>query len=165
MATCALAVLATGAYLLLAHTPVGMFLIVFKQNPGRFDRKSLDGLAERVRLMGLMPGEQKEFRVDTLSDANSIRPLKPGTIVARGQGIGHMWAEVSRDGKLKVVVETRDLGHAGEYGFAYSDVPLLPEPFGTGGAWFSIDVPGRLNLVQPSMKVDDHWWKVEYNLD
>jgi hypothetical protein len=142
-----------------------MFVIAFKQNPGRFDQKSFGGLVEQVRHMGLVPGEQKEFWVDTLSDPKSIRPLKSGTIVDRGQGIGHVWAEVSRDGKLKVVVETRDLGHAGEYGFAYSDEPLLPEPFATGSNWFSIDVPGRLNLVLSSMKVDDHWWKVVYNLD
>jgi len=142
-----------------------MFLIVFKQNSGRFDRKSLGGLVEQVRLMRLMPGEQKEFRVDTLSDPKSIRPLKSGTIVDGEQGVGHVWAEVSRDGKLKVVIETRNLGHAGEYGFAYSDVALLPEPFGTGRDWFSINVPGHLNLVQPSMKVDEHWWKVVYNLD
>lgn len=69
------------------------------------------------------------------------------------------------DGNLTVVIETRDLGHAGEYGFAYSDRPLSPEPFDGGGSWLRIDVPGDLNMVMPEMKIDGHWWKVECNLN
>ncbi|MHC4505338.1 MAG: hypothetical protein ACYTFI_18710, partial [Planctomycetota bacterium] len=76
---------------------------------------------------------------------------------------GIVWAQMAKDGNLKVVIETRDLGHAGEYGFAYSDVPMSPRPF--GGDWFTLDVPGNLYLVLPGMRIDDNWWKVLNNLD
>jgi hypothetical protein len=72
---------------------------------------------------------------------------------------------MTADSKLKVVVETRDLGHAGEYGFAYSEVPLAAGPPGGGSNWSELDLPGRLKLVQPDMKIDDNWWQVCYNLD
>ena len=73
-----------------------------------------------------------------------------------------MWASATPGGELKVVIQTKDNGHAGEYGFAYSDVSLAPKA--SAGAWSYLDVPGRLYLVQPKMKIDDHWWKVLNNL-
>ncbi len=158
-------VLAAGIYLLLFHNPVGMFMIVFKQNPGHFDRKHLDSVVAQVRLAGLKPGEEREFILENVSDPQSLRPLHSDEMLLRERGAGHVWAEVSSDGKLKVVIETRYLGHAGEYGFAYSDAPLSPKPFGGSGNCFSLDVPGVLNQILPSMKIDEHWWKVENNQD
>ena len=66
-------------------------------------------------------------------------------------------------GKLKVVIETRDLGHAGEYGFAYSEVPLITSP--CRAIWLELDLPGHLTIAQPSMKIDDNWWEVLNNLN
>jgi hypothetical protein len=82
-----------------------------------------------------------------------------------GQGAGHVWTQVSPEGMLKVVIETRDFDHAGEYGFAYSDTPLSPVPMDDDRHWFRIDVPGYLSIVTPRMKIDEHWWKVLNNLN
>ncbi len=157
--------LAVGLYLVLRFTGLSAFTVIFHQNPGRFDRESLEGVVTQVRLSGMKPGEQKEFMLDDLSEPKTLHPIPNGRLLPRGHEAGHVWAEVSTEGKLKVVIETRDLGHAGEYGFAYSEIPLTPKPSEIDRGWFSIDVPGRLNLVQPDMKVDDHWWKVVFNLD
>ncbi len=62
-----------------------------------------------------------------------------------------------------MVIETRDNGHAGEYGFAFSDVPLTKEPFMDSSNWYRVDVPGHLYLV--GEQIDEHWWSVLYNLD
>ena len=117
----------------------------------------------RVGVLGIAPGESKSFRLDDLDDPGSLRPSAAAERRARGQGAGDVWAQRTADGKLKVVIETRDLGHAGEYGFAYSEAPLIPTKL--DGEWLSLDVPGRLNLVLPRMRIDDHWWEVVYNLD
>ncbi len=162
---CVIIVLVAVAYFLLACTPVGMITIVFKQNPGRFDRQSLEAIVAQVRLAELKPGELREFVVDRAKDPKSLQAFQPDQSLSRGHGAGHVWAQMSVDNKLKVVIETRDLGHAGEYGFAYSDVPLLPAPSGSSGDWYTIDVPSHLTLVTPAMKINDHWWKVAYNLD
>ena len=163
-----IAVLVGSGFLLLSYTPIGFFLIAFQQNPGRFQRQAYEAVVAQIRNAELRPGEPREFIMDSVSNPKLIHPWKPDQglkgLTRRGDGAGHVSAEVSPDGKLKVVIETRDLGHAGEFGFAYSDVPLSPKPFGDG-VWFLIDVPSHLDMVQPSMKIDDHWWEVLYNLD
>jgi hypothetical protein len=68
-------------------------------------------------------------------------------------------------GDLKVVIVTRNLGHAGSYGFAYTDVPLTPAPDPKQPGGFSIDLPGEFGWAIPPVKIDDHWWKVGENLD
>ena len=156
----AILLLALGAAAVFISSPLGHAL---RQNPGSFDRERFEAVVAQVRSMSLVPGEETQLRLDDPSDPMSLRMLKPNEYFARGQGAGSVWASVTPDGELKVVIETRDAGHAGEYGFAYSDVPLSPQPF--GGGWDSLDVPGRIHLVQPKMKIDDHWWEVLYNLD
>ena len=156
---CLVLVMALGVGALIAFTPLG---IALRQNPGSFDRGHFDAVVTQVRSMSLVAGEEVQLRLDDPSDPTSLRLFKPGETFHRGEGAGNVWASVDPDGMLKVVIETRDRGHAGEYGFAYSDVPLTPQPF--GGGWLMIDVPGHINLVQPKMKIDDHWWEVLYNL-
>lgn len=55
------------------------------------------------------------------------------------------------------------MGHAGEYGFAYSEVPLMPVPLDAN--WSTVDVPGRLTIVGSDAQIDEHWWAVLNNLD
>lgn len=141
------------------RTPLG---IVLRQNPGYFDRVHLKAVVDQVRVMSIAPDREIQLRLDNPADPKSLRLVKPGETFPRGSGAGCVWAKVNDD-KLVVVIETNDLGHAGEYGFAYSDVPLPSRPFGDD--WFTIEAPGPINLVQPDMKIDDHWWKVLNNLD
>ena len=171
---CGVLLLALGVIAIMLYTPLG---IALRQNPGSFDRENFEAVVAQVRAMspaaegdsagvtGLIHATEGDFqfRLDDLSDPTSLRLLKPNESFDRGFGAGNVWADITPDGRLKVVIETKDLGHAGEYGFAYSDVPLSPQPFGKG--WFTIDVPGHINLVLPDMKIDDNWWKVLYNLD
>jgi hypothetical protein len=123
----------------------------------------MEGIVQQVRLMDLKPDTDHALRIDDLTKPQSIRFVKEGEAFDRGQGEGNVWARRSLDGHLLVVIETKDLGHGGEYGFAYSDLPLSPKPF--GGAWLQLDLPGPLKYVLPNMKIDDNWWRVEYNLD
>jgi len=157
---CLLLLAVLGVAAVLFFTPFG---VILRQNPRSFDRKHFEAVVARVRTMAQPAGQEFQFRLDDPSDPASLRNLKPNEMFLRGQGTGNVWASVTPAGELKVVIQTRDLGHAGEYGFAYSDVPLSPKPFGS--SWSYLDVPGRINLVQPKMKIDDHWWEVLYNLD
>jgi hypothetical protein len=155
-----LVVIGSAVWLLLANDTISILL---DQTPGYFDRERFTGVVEQVRLLELQPGQDHFLRLDDLNDPQSIRHLKAGERFRRGQGAGNVWARRSSDNQLTVVIETRDQGHSGSYGFAYSDVPLSAKPFGK--PWFTIDVPGPLTFVQPKMRIDDHWWKVLYNLD
>jgi hypothetical protein len=122
-----------------------------------------EAVVAQVRSVSPTVGEDVQFRLDDPSEPASLRIRKPNETFVRGQGVGNVWGRVTPNGALKVVIETRDLGHAGEFGFAYSDAPLSAKPF--GGDWFFLDVPGRINLVLPKMRIDDNWWEVLYNLD
>jgi hypothetical protein len=163
---------AVGLIAFLAIAPLGFFLYLifflpFEQNPGAFDRKHCEAIVTEVRSLGLKPGETANLRLDDISVPKSLRSLKPNEMSEAGFGEGKVWAAMTRDGKLKVVIETRDLGHAGEYGFAYSEVPLIASPLGgsNDGNWLELDLPGHLTITQASMKIDDHWWEVLNNLN
>ena len=124
-----------------------------------FDRSNMEAVVAQVRRAAPPPGQTREFWME-----ERTLQLYPGKDrPPRGQRAGHVWARTAPDGKLQVVIETRDAGHAGKYGFAYSEIELTPMPM--GGGWFTLDVPGHLNLVQPDSRIDARWWKVVYNLD
>ena len=125
----AILVIAAGLFLLRSSA---LRRLVFPQSPGPFDRSRYEAVVEKARALVVKPGETKLLRLDDLHDPGSLRLRRPGEGEARGQGAGNAWARKSPDGKLQVVIETRDLGHAGEYGFAYSEVTLSPSPFGGG---------------------------------
>jgi hypothetical protein len=151
------------ACLLAWYSPLRLLMVPFEQNPGPFDRKRLSSVVDHVRMMGIKPGEQRQFVLNAGFDPTSLVGTGLERSFRPGQGEGRVWAAASQSGALTVVVETRDLGHGGEYGFAYSDVPLAPQPFGE--SWLRLDVPGPLNQVTPKMKIDAHWWSVENRLD
>lgn len=145
-----------GVCLLVRFGPLG---IIFDQNPGHFDRRYFESVVSKVRASNMKSGEQREFRMTAFPNLNSFRPVKPGEMNWGGQGAGWIWAAMDANRKLKVVIQTRDLGHFGYYGFAYSDVLLMPR--GEGGDWYMLDVPGGLDEVTPDMQIDEHWWKVQ----
>ena len=149
-------------YVLLEYTPLP---IIVQQNPGHFHRKAYEGIVERIRAARIGPNQEREFYLDNVIDPGTLHMLDRTVHNLQGNGTGHGWAAVSPEGKLKVVIETRDLGHAGEYGFAYSDTPLTPTPMASETRWQWLDVPGRLTQMLPGMQIDDHWWVVENVLD
>jgi hypothetical protein len=124
-----------------------------------FDRPAMEAVVAQVRAAAPAPGEPREYWME----GKTLRTYESKDRPPRGQGAGHVWARLAKDGKLQVVIEVRDAGHAGEYGFAYSEIELTPAPFASG--WFTIDVPGHLNLVQRDCRIDAQWWKVVHNLD
>ena len=149
-------------YVLLTHTMLGLLLLPLSQNAGNFDRERLSAVVDRVRKSGIKPGGHREFLLSSSMDAASLRAANTRDHVI-GEGVGRVWAEVASSGALMVVIETRDLGHAGEYGFAYSDAE--PKPVANGEGFWKLDVPGPLNQVNPKSKIDAHWWAVENLMD
>ena len=127
-----------------------------------FDRRKLEAVVEEIRRRPIRPEEVVALRIDP-TVTGSVRLVEARERVVRGRGAGWVWATRTKEGHLKVVIETRDMGHLGEYGYAYSEVPLTLVPLDEH--WSTVDVPGRLSLVAPDAKIDDHWWAVVYNLD
>jgi hypothetical protein len=123
-----------------------------------FDRAGMDQIVARVRASGLAAGEVRAFRLE----GGRLVEL-PERTVPRGSGAGRVMARQGERG-LQVVIQTRDLGHAGEYGFAFSEQELEPEPAGDGGAWRTLDLPSHLQWVTAQDQIDRHWWRVRYNL-
>lgn len=95
------------------------------------------------------------FHASDLSDPTSITVIPPEMPVPeRGKGAGHIW--VSRSGDLLTVwIETLDLGHAGEYGYAYSTTDQ--EPAWDHDAWGE-----RWQLED---RLEAHWWMISHRLD
>ena len=159
-----------GFMALLSFPLLNMFVVLGPMahwtNPGPFKRPLFEAVVGQVRLAGLKPEEQRQFYFDEPANLKSLHLYNQDQPQYKGWGTGHVWAELSSDNKLKVVIMTRPIGHMGSYGFAYSDVILKPKPMDEANDCFSIEVPGSLgywglNWVRPGMKVDDHWWRVQ----
>jgi hypothetical protein len=130
----------------------------FERTPGRFDRGTFEAVVANVRAQ-MKPGESRTFQLDLVSDANSLRPIKPDEEVSSAKP-GRVRATISPAGKLKLTILTRMLWRIAAYGFAYSDEPLTPELEDNG--WWFLNVPW-LSETMPDRKIDDHWWKVQAN--
>jgi hypothetical protein len=128
-----------------------------------FDRRRFEAVVAEVRRRPIPAGEQVALRLADPTVPGSARLIEAEAALARGGGAGRVWAERTKDGHLKVVIETQDAGHAGEYGFAFSEVPLKRVPLDAN--WSTVDVPGRLTIVGADAQIDEHWWAVLDNLD
>jgi hypothetical protein len=150
-ALCGVIVVVGGCFIFLFG---GLFAELWmRSGPGPFERKNMEAIVEQVRLTQMKPGEEKDFKLDHLSDPKSLHPFRAPCY---GNDVGHVWARMSSEGWLTVVIETNDMGHAGSFGFAYSDLPLA-DSHGR-----HLNVPGMLN--EPRKKIDEHWWEVQYSL-
>jgi hypothetical protein len=128
-----------------------------------FHRPVFEAVISKIRKAGLPAGTVTEFKLDDLSNPNSLRPVKLGEVFPGWHGAGVIAALPSSAGDLKVVIRTRDNWHFGQGGFAYSDTPMTPEQ-DDEGKWFLDGVPG-LSETKPDLKIDEHWWRVEASGD
>ncbi|HEY1549560.1 MAG TPA: hypothetical protein VGG28_17150 [Kofleriaceae bacterium] len=88
---------------------------------GSFDRTRLDAIVARVRPLVSDREHAHHFRVDSALDPASLVALPDDEVIGRGDGRGRVRAARDRAGKLVVSIETRDEGHAGEWGFMFAE--------------------------------------------
>lgn len=160
-----LLLLASTAFAGMAALGYVALLALSSQSPGPFYRARFEEVVAEARRLPIPPDDVVELRLDRLSDPRSLRPVRDDEVFGAGEGAGRVWAQRTVDGHMKVVIETQDSGHAGHYGFAFSDVPLKPEPRDDPSNWSRIDVPGHLCIVMPDGKIDEHWWSVLSNME
>jgi len=120
---------------------------------GKFDRDRCERIVAQVRARGITPGHPTWFRVNDDLDAATLAPM-PDMAHGRGDGRGIVRASVTADHKLAVSIETRDDGHAGEYGFLYTD-PGIPDA----------DLEGTRLDSQREDRIDDRWVRWTFNGD
>lgn len=132
---------------------VGIFLLVRAVVFGWFPHSKLEAVVERLRSESIEPERVHCFRLDKTLSLESLRPIQEGEFIARGDGRGLVWAEVSTGGTLRVAIETRDSGHGGESGYLYSDTPVSSA---------DIDELGREWKL--GRRISEHWWVIIYDL-
>ncbi len=107
-----------------------------------------------------------ELRLDNLADPSSLRRLKsPQETFQAGKGPGTVWAERTADGRLKVLIETRDcMGYfdSDGYGFAFFEAPLSRSTEFHGESCPTFE-PDGLPIFE-KRKIDDGWWEVKIPL-
>lgn len=144
----------TRGVLALARVMVGVCALVGCHRDGGFDRLRSEQVVELVRARVHDVGRIYRFRLDTNLDPGSLRELPPGPGPERGEGRGVVRAAMSASHALAVSIETRDDGHAGEYGFLYADPGCTP---------------GDLELVrrnrQHEERLDARWLRWKFDLE
>lgn len=109
-------------------------------------------LVDALEQHGIQPGERARFRVQQIDDPSTLQPLAADEVIERGRGAGCIWASRDEGGALSVWIETLDLGHAGEYGYAWSraGTPRSPEVWSERWTGYTALSGG--------------WWMVRYDL-
>ncbi len=121
-----------------------------------FDNKNLNEVVERVKRLGMKPGETIYLRLDSLATPASLHPRNPNTYM-RGQEAGNVWASRAPTGEFTVIVVAEDRGHAGSRGFGYSEAP----PQVTSGRYsLDEDAEHLLSCTDLQHKIDKNWWEV-----
>ena len=137
------------------------FLVLASQGPGWFHRSRFEAVVAEVRRLPLPVDEVVELYLDDVRTRDHLCPMDEASMQS-GKRAGRVWAKRTASGHLKVVIETKDSGHAGEFGFAFSDLPLGPIRH---TEYPDVNVPGYLYYVEgPQSQIDEHWWRV-YNND
>lgn len=117
-------------------------------------QKRYETLVQQVKQLNLKPGEQVSMRIDASLDPKSLRPAGQGSYSSM---VGKVAVRRSADGSYQMGLITRDEGHAGAYGYLYSETPLH---LGGGEVTGRVEAPGDLRFVREQIKV--HWWSA-YN--
>jgi len=133
---------------------IGWLVIAACGNAGPFDRDRFEQIVTRVRALAIVPGQIYRFRVSDDLEPSSLAPLPNSAMLGRGDGRGLVRAKVDARHRLAVSIETRDDGHAGEYGFMFTDDGLA----GADLEFVQLD-------SQHEERVDDHWVRWHYDMD
>jgi len=124
---------------------------LFRSYPGLFRRARMERIVEQVRKQSFTG------HVDFLLDA-------AGNIEPRDNlnNIPDVFARRDKDGALSVEILLLNYGHAGLFGYAYSDKSPAKDdhPDGEETGWLRLSVPGPMQAAYPGYRIDDHWWKV-----
>lgn len=149
------------AAILLGVLVIWVFIHWYFTRGDTFNRTVFEAVVGKIRNANLLAGTVTEFKLEDLSNPNSLRPVKPGEVFPGWQGAGVIAALRSSNGDLKLVIRTRDNWHFGQGGFAYSDRPMTAEQ-DDQGKWFLPDLLDvSINETKPGLKIDEHWWRVE----
>ena len=132
---------------------IGAYLLIQVYGQISFPRSKLEAVVAQLRAENLEPGRVHRLRLTRFPEPSSLSPMADGEYVRRGEGRGLVWAEITKDGVLRVAFETRDSGHAGESGYLYSDSPVTAA---------DIDELGREWRL--GRKRSEHWWEIIYDL-
>lgn len=113
-----------------------------------YEISKLELIVDLVKKTNTNTNEVKYYRVDDLLNPKSISPLE-NKWIGRGESSGLVVVERTNQG-LKVIIITEDQGHAGIYGYLYSesDKPVSIEQ----------------TIYRVGKKVKSKWWKVYYDL-
>jgi hypothetical protein len=149
--------------LVLIGVAIGLLLLVssWASMPGRTDfllhESRYQAIFQAAAAQGIRMGEQREFFLNDPSSPESLQAVDPNETADCGTGTGTVW--IRRTGKNAYIVSilVADLGHAGLYGYLYSDVPLSVISDDSDA---TINAPGPMRQVQ--MQLNEHWWVI-YN--
>jgi hypothetical protein len=121
-----------------------------------FNSHKMGQVVERVKRLGMKPGETLYLRLDSLAAPASLH-TRNRDAYPRGQEAGNVWASGSPRGELTVIVVTVDKGHAGSQGYGYSET----KPREARGLYsLAEDAEHSVSCTDPQHRVGERLWEV-----
>jgi len=122
--------------------------LVTSGSPGNVDfywrRAKYESIVAQAKAVPLSPGAQTQARLDGFK----------------------VDIEVNSRGSYTLTITTRDLHHAGVYGYVFSDAPLAAHPNPNYPDLPAVDSPGNMPFAdKPILGQHGHWWSVYNDLD
>lgn len=145
----------------IGHMPISLIKLIWQSGAGPFDRPALVALIEKAKSLHLPHGEVVLLRWNDLYHPDSLHvvtissPMTP--MKDKRDYYPNMRVRVIDDAHMQVNITTNEMGHAGAYGFAYSDelLPASTSEFSSGQIIYIVD--GQEFVKR---QIDDHWWEI-----
>ncbi|MCP4438615.1 MAG: hypothetical protein GY810_06685 [Aureispira sp.] len=116
--------------------------------------KQYDDIVSKIKSFSIPENSTQRYRITDFGDIETLEAIADDVSFPRGQGAGTVWAHRTTN-NLIVYIETKDQGHAGEFGYAYSEN-------GERSGWPTEDFVRYWSIDK---QVSENWWRVSYRLD
>ncbi len=130
-----------------------LFLMVFLLSCS-INTKEYDNIVVKIKSFEIPVGQLVRYKIADFSNTSTIKKLPDNYIAGRGTEKGHIWAFKTKQ-NLLIFIETEDKGHAGQYGVTYSENGQTP--LWNNDEWGEFWSTGE--------KINEHWWKIYFNVD
>ena len=131
-------------------------IIIYQKRHKNFCNNVGNKIVAKIKKENMAPGNIYRFKVGKLWDVDTIKRINENNL---GNQAGEIWGQRTKEGFYKISIIKKDRGHAGLYGYLYSELEIQKQE----DPYIKIITPGPLHQLKA--KINKNWWFVYSNLN